>query len=387
MKHLSSFYFDFYGFRFVRHFRRPENFVNKKFRTQFIVKTPKELYLHVHKNNGIHPCYTHLYDHGRVDNLNGRDKESVLYDRVFFDFDVEDEKVKKIKNNLKILRSDGLNNEKKKQSELRKELQDIIINERAAEPAIYEAKQFSQQFKETFGNELLLFFSGCKGCHAYTFFNSSDFNNLDWTLSWFAEKMKINYPTLDLAVTKDATHRLSRIPYSKHQYTGLTVVPFNVADNYENIMDKSLNPVVESFNIGHFTSNFNIHLQKIDKRLRDNRKVQKFIKRNKVKCFPEISIKNQITDHREFFKKILGEPVREYPEKAYVMYNCPFPDHEDHNPSFKVYKKGYFCYGCQRKGNYWQFLKDYNQWADKDVKKYLRGMKISQHNLNLKQTL
>jgi len=53
-----------------------------------------------------------------------------------------------------------------------------------------------------------------------------------------------------------------------------------------------------------------------------------------------------------FHFSLQGVPLREYPDKEYVRYNCPFKDHEDRKPSFPVHKKGY-CYGCQKKGNYW----------------------------------
>ena len=63
--------------------------------------------------------------------------------------------------------------------------------------------------------------------------------------------------------------------------------------------------------------------------------------------------KKFINDHRIFFKSIIGAPEREYPEKEYIMYKCPFKDHEDNKPSFMVHKNGYYCYGCRReKGNY-----------------------------------
>lgn len=77
-----------------------------------------------------------------------------------------------------------------------------------------------------------------------------------------------------------------------------------------------------------------------------------------------------VEDHRVFFKPILGDPIREYPEKEYLMYNCPFSDHDDLKPSFRVHKTGYYCYGCQRRGNYWQFLKDCYGWRDEEIKQH-----------------
>ena len=96
--------------------------------------------------------------------------------------------------------------------------------------------------------------------------------------------------------------------------------------------------------------------QKIDLLENHNTKVKEI---NQKKNINHLNTpKKFINDHRLFFKSILGEPEREYPEKEYMMYKCPFKDHEDKKPSFRVHKNGYYCYGCQKKGNYWQFYKD-----------------------------
>lgn len=60
-----NFYNSFYGFEFARHFRRPSDF--KISRIQYTVTNPKQLYLHVHKNSGFHPCYISTYDYGTID--------------------------------------------------------------------------------------------------------------------------------------------------------------------------------------------------------------------------------------------------------------------------------------------------------------------------------
>jgi hypothetical protein len=290
---------------------------------------------------------------------------------------VEDTGLKNVKDELVNLRRNGLHYEKHKQKKLQSQLRNLIVEDEIIKPAIDEAKLFSQQFKETFGNELALFFSGSKGCHAYTFFEPSKFINLDMALTWFVEDHKQDYPTLDLSVAKDATNRISRVPYSKHQLTGLTVVPFSIEESYSKIMRKSLNPNLESFNRDDFTSNFNNYLQKIDKILDKKRRIAKYSEKKKNKNLDlRKPFKNKITDHRTFFKELIGEPEREYPDKEYVMYKCPFTDHEDNKPSFRVHRTGYYCYGCGKKGNYWQFLKDYNNWDDQQVKAYLRSRNI-----------
>lgn len=376
MRGLQSFFEAFYGPIFYRHFRRPTYFEKIKFRIQFNVETPKNLYLHVHRNSGNHPCLIHTYDHGSRGNLKRNSSEKMVFDRVFLDFDVSNHEVKKIKNELTSLRSHGLKHEKSRQDELRDQLQDLIINEKIAKPAIDEAKYFAVGFKETFGKYPALFFSGCKGCHAYSFFKATGFKNLNLAVSWFAENVKTSYNqhTLDLSVTQDAQARLSRIPYSKHQLTDLAVVPFSIDDDYDEIVKNSLHPHVEEFNRAEYQTNFHKHLQKIDRVETYNARVKRINKPpNKVKF--NGSKNSGIYDHRVFFKSILGDPVGEYPDKEYVMYNCPFNDHDDKKPSFRVHKKGYYCYGCQKKGNYWQFFKDYYGLNNVGVKKYLQKLK------------
>jgi len=377
MRGLQSFYQSFYGPIFYRHFRRPTYFENIKFRIQFTVETPKSLYLHVHRNSGNHPCLIHTYDHGSRGNLYRNCSDKMVFDRVFLDFDVSHPEVKKIKKELTDLRIHGLKYERSRQDELKYQLQDLIINEKIAEQAIDEAKHFAIKFKETFGNYPLLFFSGCKGCHAYTFFKATSFKNLNLAVSWFAENVKKSYnqQTLDLSVTQDAQARLSRLPYSKHQLTDLTVVLFSIKDDYDEIIKKSLNPFVEDFNREDHQTDFHKHLQKIDSVESYNAKVSSMNQTTNKVILGRSKIFKGIYDHRVFFKSILGDPVREYPDKEYVMYNCPFQDHNDRKPSFRVHKKGYYCYGCQKRGNYWQFLKDYKGWDDNKVKMYFQKVK------------
>lgn len=371
MKGLQQFYRDFYDHTFYRHFRRPPDFNSGKFRIQFSVETPKNLYLHVHRNSGRHPCLIHTYDHGSRGNLKRKDSKKMVFDRGFFDFDVSNDEAKKLKEKLIELRCQGLDHKKIQQEKLQSQLQNLIMNEGIAKPAVEEAKNFAMKFKETFGKYPALFFSGCKGCHAYIFFRASSFKNLNLALTWFAGHVKksFHYQTLDLSVARDASARLSRVPYSKHQITNLTVVPFSVEDRYEDIVEKSLNPLVETFNREDYSTDFDKHLKKIDLVESYNAKRRK----NRIKHAPNSApLLGKKIDHREFFKKILGEPVREYPEKEYVMYHCPFPDHDDRKPSFRVHRCGYYCYGCQRKGSCWQFLRGYYGLNNDGVRKYLQ---------------
>lgn len=83
------------------------------------------------------------------------------------------------------------------------------------------------------------------------------------------------------ALLHDAQARLSRIPYTKHQLTGLTVVPFTIHDNYDDIMDKTLTPNVENVKKEEYLTDFNKHLQKIDLLENHNTEVNEYnCKRN-----------------------------------------------------------------------------------------------------------
>ena len=247
--------------------------------------------------------------------------------------------------------------------------------------AINEAKDFSINFENSFGTYPLLFFSGGKGCHAYTFFERLQKIDINRALSWLGYSIKKNYSynTLDLSVLKDAKVRLSRVPYSKHQYTGLSVVPFSIEDSYDQIIHKSLDPIIEPFNMGDYISTLGDHLKKIDPIIKHNEMVKhspKIVKNTEIHGIKSFK---KVLDHRDFFKGLLGPPKHQYPDKEYVIYHCPFTDHNDDNPSFLVHKRGYTCYGCERSGNYWQFLKDYYGWNNNQVKTYLKkiGNKIN----------
>ena len=43
----------------------------------------------------------------------------------------------------------------------------------------------------------------------------------------------------------------------------------------------------------------------------------------------------------------IGIAVPEDPRK---LIRCPLPGHNDNEPSFRVYPKGFVCFGCSKKG-------------------------------------
>ena len=270
------------------------------------------------------------------------------------------------------LRKKGPYYEKSKQVKLKQQLQTLIINNEIAKNSVDDAKIFSKIFQRDFGKEPALFFSGFKGCHAYVFFEPFEPKETNKTVYYFAENVKKSYSlsSMDLSVNKDALSRLARVPYSKHQLTDLTVVPFKTTDNYQEIVRRAQDPKIQSFNVHNHLTSFDIHLKKIDEILSHNAKIQH--KSKKIyDSFKSLQSFPGSYDNRTFFKKIIGEPVNEY--ENYNMYRCPFPDHDDIKPSFMVHSNGYKCYGCNRNGDCMQFLKEYNGWDDNQLEQYLKA--------------
>lgn len=374
MVSLQNFYTNFYGARFYRNFRRiPDH--NGRVYINFYCTNPKGLVLHLQRNSGKHACFMNVYDYDSQDALKNNDKSGMLIDRLYFDFDITDSTFNEIKAELIALRSKGLHINQSEQLKLKNKINELLIDELAA-PAIDEAMEFSRIIQDGLGSPPALFFSGAKGCHAYVFFKSIKLNSPDLAIHELARDIKDNYDfkTLDLSVNRDATSRVARIPYSKHQLTGLTVVPFDLSMDYETIIESSKNPKTTHFDKKNYFSNFDEFLVKYDDVISLNKGLNEYSKPKHV-SFKRRYINMENSDQRSFFRDIIGAPQREYVN--YDMYHCPFPDHHDSNPSFLVHENGYKCYGCQRKGNYWQFLKDYNNWSDEEVKKYLKSLNHS----------
>lgn len=67
---------------------------------------------------------------------------------------------------------------------------------------------------------------------------------------------------------------------------------------------------------------------------------------------------------------------------GYLVANCPFPNHADSSPSFKVKMPAgetYTCYGCQAKGDVLDFIRDYHHLIGvTEAIKYLTGKNVKQ---------
>ncbi len=84
----------------------------------------------------------------------------------------------------------------------------------------------------------------------------------------------------------------------------------------------------------------------------------------------DIQLAKQNFDCRVEIERNLGEPAHKS-SKSWA-WKCPF--HADDTPSFHVYQKGYYCYGCQTHGDifdWWCF------WTKRPLSEVLKENKIN----------
>ena len=68
---------------------------------------------------------------------------------------------------------------------------------------------------------------------------------------------------------------------------------------------------------------------------------------------------------------------------GFWIANCPFPNHADSSPSFKINRKKpnkYLCYGCQAKGDVLDFVRDYHHLSNDVIEhiEFLTGRKVKE---------
>lgn len=73
------------------------------------------------------------------------------------------------------------------------------------------------------------------------------------------------------------------------------------------------------------------------------------------------------------FEFILPNPKRTYPYgRIKLEYCCPFDDHRDSTPSFKVYDdNSWYCFGCSRGGDIIKFIQELTQASFQEAIEYL----------------
>lgn len=159
---------------------------------------------------------------------------------MFFDFDVEDDRVSKIKDDMKEAFETLEGKEKLNQiNMLKKDFQGLIFYDDLLLPTFKEASRLCQ-YLEGLGLKPYLVFSGSKGFHVNVFFGEMqliNFSQISKALAvTFSKKLDLKF--LDYSVfDKDKIHRrLQRCQYVRHSKTDLFTLPIPSVYDYNEVL-------------------------------------------------------------------------------------------------------------------------------------------------------
>lgn len=298
-------------------------------------------------------------------------------DRLFFDFDVEDDRVSKIKEDMKEAFETLEGKEKFNQiNMLKKDFQRLIFNDDLLEPTFNEASRLCQ-YLEGLGLKPYLVFSGSKGFHVNVFFDEMQLMNLSQISKGLAVtySKKLNLKFLDYAVfDKNRIHRrLQRCQYVQHSKTDLFTLPIPSVYDYDEALaiikknkrspiDFDMSEYKAPIDFNEALAHMNEEFSKINaRRQRDLEKVnldrQKRFKKNfRGSKFKSLADINMIDLANAYGLEGISKGDR-------MIVKCPF--HDDKRPSAVVFEKRFYCSSCGSTLNYYDFVAKIEGLSDK----------------------
>lgn len=323
----------------------------------------------------IYPCYT-------LNDYNNKSNETVnkIYDRFYFDFDIENSLAKELK---KEINTAIKNKNNSLIGELREQYVELLLNEEIAKDSYNDVIKLHNYLLDN-GFKSYVVFSGAKGFHLYLFYPRLEEIKKeiikDLSLKIANEyKNNFNLKTLDLSVNRDSYSRIHRVPYTKHLISGLYCYPIDINESYSTVIQTAIKPPIKQFQVEDyqnketFTKPLLGLLNIIIKQKEENKKLQR---KRKNRFNGNISYKNvkgfidwDNVDCRILAKAILGRPEKTFGNK-YLLYKCP--KHDDTHPSLSVYEKVFVCGICGNLNAY-NFIKRYYGLSDsKDIMNTLK---------------
>ena len=302
---------------------------------------------------------------------NTGDKSIKYIDRLFFDLDTDNEEAKAIKTMQTEAKANLMGKERYNTiKELQKEFRELILDKHILYNTFTEAKKLIDYLVKS-GAKPHITFSGSKGLHINTFIEPLQLNNSNRVNEAYTRQLKreLKLNTLDLNV-KDISSRLQRVPYSKHERTGLYAVPLAPSITYEELIEviSSNKPEVREFNIADYYSSrsFRNMLIILDNDLtlldlKNKATKEKEAERNRRKIFnnnftrSDVNYNEYFTDLRDLVELVLGAPVKR--NKEYNLYKCCF--HKDNTASAICGKYVFYCFSCGANYNWYNFIKNY----------------------------
>ena len=299
-------------------------------------------------------------------------------DRLFFDFDVEDNRVNSIKDKMKETIDNLEGKERKTELHmLKSDFRDLIFNDDLLEPTFNEASSLCL-YLEDLGLKPYLVFSGSKGFHVNVFFNGMQLINLSQISKGLAlsysKKLDLKY--LDYAVfDKNRIHRrLQRCQYVRHSKTDLYTLPIPSVYDYSevlSIIEKNKRKIID-FKMEDYIapSEFDEALVYMnDEYSRINARKQKELERaNRERA---IKHKKKFGANYKSFNDIdMRDLARAYGLEGVskgdkVIVKCPF--HDDKSPSAVVFDKRFHCSTCGLTLNYYDFIAKMEGLSDKSA--------------------
>jgi len=396
-KPLRQYYSNYYNDNFLRDFRylldKPKKYIDRRDNK---IKYSKGNYLHEWKykndDNSKKRALSFLSEinhsgfHGLLGGQIGYYKSLDEYhegnilnkycDRLFFDFDIEDNRVSILKDKMKDV-NDNLEGKERLErlGELKSDFRNLIFDDDLLSPTYDEARRLCLHIQEI-GLKPYLIFSGSKGFHVNVFFKEArlqNFSQISKSLAMnFSKKLDLKY--LDYAVfDREKVHnRLQRCQYAYHSKTDLVTLPIPEVYDYDEalklIKKNSLKPI--AFDIDEYMSSddfSNALINMNDKLSRINARKQRELEyQNKQRR------QMQIKKYGKAFKSFDDIDMREL-AKAYgidgeskgdrMIVSCPF--HNDKNPSAVVFEKRFHCSTCNLTLNYYDFISKIEGISDK----------------------
>lgn len=373
-KSLNKYYSSYYNENYIRDFRfiyddnrihKFPDILNRKKNTgdRRIALT----FLSRQKHEGFNGTLLHELSYFKsLDEYKKANNNERYSDRLFFDFDIEDDRVVNIKKGMKeiIDTEDDVDTKEATLEEFKSDFRSLIFDEDLILPTFNEASSLCEYLEEQ-GLKPYLIFSGSKGFHVHIFFNELKLNNIS-NISYslansFKKKLDLKY--MDLGVNKDAMKRSQRVQYSYHSKTNLLTQPLSrdlLYDEVLSVIEKNKRKPIEfniedykapeefNNNLIKFNNSISVRLQKRKKELdiinKERRERAKRKYNGQIDSLRDINMKELV--------KAYGIEGKEYGEGLTIR--CPF--HDDKHPSAVVFDKVFYCHTCDMSLNYYDFI-------------------------------
>lgn len=278
-------------------------------------------------------------------------------DRLFFNFNVDCDKVSAIKKEIHDTQANMVGKKRRERiKSLRNEFRTLIFEQNLLETSFKESTKLCNYLQNKGINPYLIV-SGSEGLYVNVFFKEMQLNQIHSISKHLAKlfKRNLSLDTLDLAVNFNAHRILQRVPYTINSKTGLYCKPLSKELTYDEVlalMAKKDNTPAE-FNIHEYyaPNTFNDLLKSLNEDFNNEIKKENRRKLTKSKSRLNGNLFKSV-DLRDLALLILGKPVASYENSN--TYYCPFHDNE--YPSAVAFDNRFYCSVCGVNLNKYDFV-------------------------------